>query len=546
MKNYVIGLDYGSDSVRALLVDAENGEELADSVFYYPRWKKGLYCDGAASRFRQHPLDYLEGLEHTVKSVLAAVPGAAEAVRGIAVDTTGSTPCATDANGTPLALLPEFADDPDAMFVLWKDHTAIAESDRINHLSKTWGGEDYTKYEGGIYSPEWFWAKIAHVLDGSDKIAVAAYSFVEHCDWMTGVLCGETRPEKLKRSRCAAGHKAMWHASWGGLPPEEFLVKISPRLKGLRSRLYTDTVTADTLSGHLCPEWAAKLGLSEKVAIGGSGFDAHFGAVGGGVEPGCMCKVMGTSTCDIAVAPAEEVGDKLIRGICGQVDGSVVPGFVGVEAGQSAFGDVYAFFRDLLGWTLEAFDVPEREKMIGRILPKLEEEAMKIAPSPENPAAIDWFNGRRTPDVNPKLRGAIYQLNLGSTAPMIYRALVESTVFGTKAIAERFANEGVRLDGVVALGGIAKKSALVMQMCADVLGMPIRVVRSEQACALGSAMFAAVAAGLYPDVLSAMRKMSGGYEKVYRADPSKRAVYDELYRRYRDFAAALESETMKH
>lgn len=546
MENYVIGLDYGSDSVRALLVDAADGRELADCVFYYPRWKKQLYCDSGECRFRQHPLDYLEGLEYTVKGVLAAVPGAADKVRGIAIDTTGSTPCVTDEKGMPLALHEEFSEDPDAMFVLWKDHTAVAEADRINHLARTWGGEDYTRYEGGIYSPEWFWAKLIHVLENNEKVAAAAYSFVEHCDWITGVLCGNIRPETIRRSRCAAGHKAMWHASWGGLPPEEFLVKLSPRLAGFRSRLYNETVTADVCSGKLCPEWAAKLGLSGDVAVGGSGFDAHFGAVGGGVGPGSLCKVMGTSTCDIAVAPHEEVEGKLIRGICGQVDGSVIPGFAGLEAGQSAFGDVYAFFRNLLCWPLDEFSVEGSEELEGKIIPRLEREAVKIAPSLDNPAAVDWFNGRRTPDVNPKVRGAIYNLKLGATAPMIYRALAESTVFGARAIVERMESEGVKLHSVIALGGIAKKSELIMQMCADILNMPVKVVRSSQACALGSAMFAAVAAKLYPDVMSAMAGMSGGYEKIYNPDPSKKEIYDKLYQRYCEYSAALEKEVMKN
>ncbi len=437
MTKYTIGVDYGTDSVRTILVDASNGNEIASSVFYYPRWKAGKYCDPNNNRFRQHPLDYIEGFEATIKEVLAKAPaGVAENVVAISVDTTGSTPVAVDKNGTPLALLPEFAENPNAMFVLWKDHTATAEAELINTVSRTWGGIDYTKFEGGVYSSEWFWAKILHVLREDEKIRKAAFSWVEHCDWIPALITGTTDPLSMKRSRCAAGHKAMWHKDFGGLPPEEFLVKLDPLLAGLRDRMFKDTYDCEVNIGTLTPEWAKRLGLSEKVAVGAGSFDAHLGALGGEIKPYYLSKVMGTSTCDILIAPLEEVGDKLVKGICGQVDGSVVPGMMGLEAGQSAFGDVYAWFKQMLMWPVETLisdskilDEASKAKLIAEIsdsiIPKLTQEAEQLGIGESGIIALDWMNGRRTPDANQLLKGAILGLNLGSDAPRIFRALLK-------------------------------------------------------------------------------------------------------------------------
>ena len=542
MSKYVIGMDYGSDSVRALLVNVKNGKEISSSVYHYERWDKGIYCDPANNQFRQHPLDYLAGLETTIKAVLADAPaGTAENVIGISVDTTGSTPVAVNKEGTPLSLTPGFEENPNAMFILWKDHTAIAEAEEINTLAKSWGGEDFTKFSGGIYSSEWFWAKILRTIRVDEKVGEAAFSWVEHCDWIPAVLTGNTDPLTMKRSRCAAGHKAMWHASWGGLPAEEFLTRLDPKLAGLRERLYTETDTAEVKVGNLTEEWATKLGLSADVAVSGGAFDAHMGAVGGQIKPYYISKIMGTSTCDIIIAPTEEVGDKLIKGICGQVDGSVVPGMMGMEAGQSAFGDIYAWFKRVLCWVPEHFDVAEKENIHSRFMSELEKEAAKIAIGETDVYALDWMNGRRTPDANQNLKGAIFGINLGSSAPMIYRALVESTVFGTKKIADRFTSEGIPVKGIIALGGITKKSPFVMQMCADVLDMPIKVVKSEQACALGAAMFAAVTAGYYDSIETAMDKIGGGFETSYEPIAENTAKYAKHYQKYCLYAELVES-----
>ncbi len=553
MSKYTIGLDYGTDSVRSLIVNVETGEEIATAVFQYPRWKKGMYCNAPNNQFRQHPKDYLEGLEYTITEALKKAPAdVAENVVGISVDTTGSTPVAVDEKGVPLSLTPGFEENPNAMFVLWKDHTAIKEAAEINSLSKKWE-IDFTKFEGGIYSSEWFWAKLLHIIREDAGVFRAAYSWVEHCDWLPAILTGNTNPKTLKRSRCAAGHKAMWHEAFNGLPAEEFLIELDPLLGGLRERLYKETFTCDVSAGTLTPEWAAKLGLPSSVVVGVGAFDAHLGAVGAEIEPYYVSKVMGTSTCDMLIAPMEEVGDKLVGGICGQVDGSIVPGMLGLEAGQSAFGDIYAWFKKILEWPLkniltesDLLDEATKQKLIeetsDKIIAKLSKEAAKISIEKSGIVALDWMNGRRTPDANQHLKGAIAGLNLGSDAPRIFRALVEATAFGSRAINERFISEGIRIDGVIALGGVAKKSPLVMQIVADVLNMPIKVARSEEACALGSAMAAAVASGVYKSTSEAQKKMGGGFETEYHPIPENVEKYNALYEKYKKFGKFIEFE----
>ncbi len=544
---YVAGVDYGTDSVRVVIVDAANGEEVCSAVTNYERWGESKYCDAAANRFRQHPLDYIEGLERSMTNALATAPaGTAEKVKGIAFDTTGSTPGAVDKDGIALAMLDEFAENPNAMFVLWKDHTGVKEAAEINDAARGWGGEDYTRYEGGIYSSEWFWAKILHVLREDKKVRAAAYSWVEHCDWISALLTGETNPLKIKRSRCASGHKAMWHASWQGLPAEKFLVKLDPLLKGLHARLYKDTYTSDIKMGELCPEWAERLGLAAGIAVGVGAFDAHMGAVGGGIEPYALTKIVGTSTCDMVIAPIEEYKDKLIRGICGQVDGSIMPGMLGMEAGQSAFGDVYAWFKDLVAWPLgsvlgmEGADLAAAEE---EIVPALARQAAEVPVDESGIVAIDWFNGRRTPDANQLLKGAITGMNLGSDAPRLFRALVEATAFGARKVADRFEEEGVPIKKVIALGGIPKKSPFIMQVLADVMNRNILITRCEQACALGAAMFAATAAGIYEDVAAAQKKMNSGFEGEYKPNGKNVKKYGVLYERYGKLGSFVESET---
>ncbi len=540
--NYIIGIDYGTDSCRALIVNL-SGEEIASSVKYYPRWKQGLYCDQQKNQYRQHPLDYIESFEQAVKEALSKVPeGTAEKIVGMAFDTTGSTPALTDTEGMPLALLDEFKDNPNAMFVLWKDHTAIKEAGEINRLCKEWE-IDYTSYSGGIYSSEWVWSKMLHVLREDESIRKAAYSWTEHCDWMPALLTGKTKPEEMIRSRCAAGHKAMWNALWDGLPSEEFLTTLSPLLAGFRSHLFTETFPSDKKVGTLTAEWAERLGLPENTVVGVGAIDCHMGAVGAGIKPGTFVRVMGTSTCDVMVIPYKDISDKLILGICGQVDGSVVPGMIGLEAGQAAFGDLYAWFKEVVAWPLtnilsqsSIINEDTKEKLIAetldKIIPVLSEQAAKVNIEDSMILATDWFNGRRTPDANQLLKGTITGLTLGSTAPLVFRALVEATAFGSRSIVEHFIKNDIDIKEVIAIGGISLKSPFVMQTLSDVLNMPIKVAKSEQACALGACMFAAVAAGIYPDIEEAQKHIEQGFTKIYNPDPNRHIYYSNLYNTY--------------
>ncbi|MBX2814951.1 MAG: ribulokinase [Saprospiraceae bacterium] len=550
---FVLGIDFGTDSVRAAVVNAATGAMVGSHVAHYPRWRDLLFCDPSQNQFRQHPLDYVESLEKATRGALQeAGMTAAGLVRGVAVDTTGSTPAAVDAAGTPLALHEGFAENPNAMFILWKDHTAIKEAQEINELCGRWS-ENYLKYEGGIYSSEWFWAKILRTIRVDKKVEHSAYSWVEHCDWIPYLLCGGSDIKTLKRSRCAAGHKAMWHEEFGGLPPDDFLETLDPKLKGLRDRLFTETYTADHAAGTLSAEWASRLGLSTEVTVAVGAFDAHMGAVGGQIEPYHLSKVMGTSTCDMLVAPLEDFGSKLIKGICGQVEGSVIPGMMGLEAGQSAFGDVYAWFGNVLKWPFEHVvqksTLPEHLKEVlkqdlsDRLIDELSHHAATLPPSKSDPIAIDWLNGRRTPDANQSLQGAITGLNLGSQAPHIFRALVESTCFGARAIVDRFQEEGVKIEGIIGLGGVAKKSPYIMQTMANALNRPLKIARSEQTCALGAAMFAATAAGIYPRVEEAMHAMGAGFDAEYH--PLEPDVNDlaAKYRAYQTTGHFLEGTT---
>jgi len=550
---YVLGVDFGTDSVRALIVDTRSGEELVSHVSTYQRWSEGRYCDPDKNQFRQHPLDYIEGLESAVRNALTKLPqGSGKNIVGMGIDTTGSTPCLVDEAGRPLALSEAFTDNPNAMFILWKDHTAIAEAEDINHKARTWGGTDFTKYSGGSYSSEWFWSKLLHVIRHDKKVQKVVYSCVEHCDWMPALLTGTENPSAMKRSRCAAGHKAMWHAEWDGLPSEEFWVEVDPNLEGFRSRCYSQTFTSDQKAGHLTQEWANRLGLAAGIPIALGALDAHMGAVGGGIKPRMLSKIIGTSTCDMMVVPTDIIGDHRIRGISGQVDGSIIPGMIGLEAGQSAFGDVYAWFRNLLSWPFESvlhsLDWLDRETSAriskdvhDNLLNILSKESQKIPIEETGLIALDWLNGRRNPDADYSLKGAIAGLRLSTSAPKFYRALVESTAYGAKSIADRFIEYGIEIQEVMATGGIPQKSPFVMQVIADVMNMPIKVVASEQATALGAAMFGAVVAGVFDTVEKAQETMGCGFSHTYHPDPSAAQKYTHLYDMYQQLGKAVEN-----
>jgi L-ribulokinase len=552
--SFVIGLDFGTDSIRCLLVETESGEEVSSAVYPFERWKRGDYCDAVKNQYRQHPLDHIEGLKHAVNQCISAVPSTyVRNIIGIGVDTTGSTPGPIDKSGVPLALQPDFKDNPNAMFILWKDHTAVVEAEEINRTAKNWGGVDFTRFSGGVYSSEWFWSKILNVIRTDGAVREYADTWLEHCDWIPALLTDNNKPRTIKRSRCAAGHKGMWNESLGGLPSEEFLVKVDPLFEGLRKRLYSQTFTSDTIAGYLSKNWANILGLSEGVPVAVGALDAHVGAVGGAISPYVLSKVIGTSTCDMLVVPKKDLKDKCIRGISGQVDGSILPEMIGMEAGQSAFGDIYSWFRDILSWPLNTIEVDNtlpnsnrNDIFIDKIIPTLSEKAEFGEISEESIIALDWFNGRRTPNANQMLKGALINLSLGSDAPTIFRSLVEATAFGSKRIVEQYEEEGVNIKEVVALGGVAKKSPFVMKVLADVMDRNIKVVKSEETCALGSAMFAATVGGKYKTVSEAMQTMKSGYETEYKPNSVNVKIYNILYDKYKILGDFVEHNTKQN
>lgn len=543
MSKYVIGLDYGSDSVRAVLIDTSTGDELVSNVHYYQRWRDNKYCNTSINQFRQHPLDHIEGLENTVKYIVENGGVPPENIKGICVDTTGSSPMPIAKDGTPLALLKEFEHNPNAMMVLWKDHTAINEANEINKLAANWDGVNFTKYVGGIYSSEWFWAKILHIIREDESVKKAAFTWMEHCDFMTYLLIDNKDLKSFKRSRCAAGHKAMWHKDWSGLPDKSFLQQLDPYLAELRDDLYNETYTSDMVAGLLNQEWADKLGLTMNTVITVGTFDAHAGAIGAKIDEHVLVRVMGTSTCDIMVSTPKVIGNESVTGICGQVDGSVIPGFVGLEAGQSAFGDVLAWFKSVLSWPIDNLVMTSsilsdeqklklQEEIDVNFIKTLVKEAEQVPLEEAVPMALDWINGRRTPDANQELKAALTEISLGTNASHIFKALINAICFGSKMIVDRFESEGVKIKTVIGIGGVARKSPFIMQTLANVLNMPIKVAASDQTPALGAAIYAAVAAGLYDSVIDASKIMGSGYEAEYFPEVSKVKAYENLMKDY--------------
>jgi L-ribulokinase len=523
---YTIGLDYGTNSVRALIVNIANGAEIAAAVWTYAHGTQGVILARDPNLARQHPADYINGAEITIKQALAtakkSVKGfSADQVIGIGVDTTGSTPLPVDATGQPLAFQKRFANNPAAMAWLWKDHTGVNEAGEITALAKKMRPQYLAKY-GGVYSSEWFWSKILKCLRTAPEVFDAAHSWIELADFVPAELTGTLAPDKFIAGVCAAGHKAMWNAKWHGYPDAPFLSKLNPKLAELRSRLTPRVFSIDKSVGGLTAAWSKKTGLTARIPVAVGAFDAHLGAVGSGVAPGTLVKIIGTSTCDIAIAPnTKKLAD--VPGLCGIVDGSVLPGNFGLEAGQSAVGDLF-------NWLVNYIE-PGGEKVLSHR--DLDEAALKLQPGESGLVALDWNNGNRTILVDQKLTGLLVGQTLYTTPAEIYRALVEATAFGALTIINRFEEYGVKISSVVNCGGIADKSALTMQIYADVTGRPMKVSRSAQTCALGSAIAAAVVAGAHKDYATAQKKMTGLKPKIYQPDPKAHAVYRQLYSVYK-------------
>ena len=529
MKRYSLGIDYGTNSCRSLLIDLDNGAEVGSTVFNYPSGEMGILLDPKDPHVaRQNPQDYLDGLEAVTRGALqqaqANVPGFDPAqVIGIGIDTTGSTPIPVNQAGTPLGLLPEFKDNLNAMVWLWKDHTGYAEAAEITQLAHEMRPHIIAKC-GGIYSSEWWWSKILRLRRVDAQVFAAAYSFVEHCDWIPAVLTGNTDPLTLKRGVCSAGHKAMFSTEWGGLPDKEFLAKLDPALADLRDRLYFEAHTSDVKAGELCAEWSQRLGLKAGIAVSVGAFDAHMGAVGAGIKEGTLVKILGTSTCDLMIAPTSKpLAD--IPGVCGIVNGSVLPGFYGIEAGQSAVGDIFLWFVNHL--VPDSYGATVGDKFVN-----MEKAMLGKKPGSTGLLALDWNNGNRTILVDVRLTGLLLGQTLHTEAHEIYRAYIEATAFGALTIIKRVEEFGVKVEEVINTGGLSIKNATLMQCYADIIGKPMKVSQSEQTCALGAAIFGAAAAGA-GDIGTLQAQVTATREKVYYPIPENQAVYAELYALYR-------------
>jgi L-ribulokinase len=534
---YTIGLDYGTNSVRALIVNVANGAEIASAVWNYAHGTQGVILSRDPNLARQHPADYIKGAEIAIRNALAAakknVRGfKAEQIIGIGVDTTGSTPLPVDKNGQPLAFNKKFANNPAAMAWLWKDHTGMAEAAELTALAKKMRPQFLAKC-GGTYSSEWFFSKIFHCLRAAPDVFDAAHSWVELADYVPAALTGTEHPDKLTVGVCAAGHKAMWNAKWDGYPDKAFLSKLHPKLGALRERLCRRVASVDQAVGGLAAGWAKRTGLRAGIPVVVGAFDAHLGAIGSGVASGALVKIIGTSTCDIAISSnTKRLAD--VPGLCGIVDGSVLPGYFGLEAGQSAVGDIFNWFVNYIqpggkAGTHEA----------------LTTEAARLKPGESGLLALDWNNGNRTILVDQRLTGLLVGHTLYTTPAEIYRALIEATAFGALTIINRFEEYGVKINQVINCGGIAEKNPVVMQIYADVTGRPMKISRSAQTCALGSAVAAAVVAGAHKSFGSAQKAMTALKPRVFKPDPKAHAVYRELYSLYKELHDAFGTNDWK-
>lgn len=522
--DYTIGVDFGTDSARAVLVDASCGTVVADSSAQYKRWKEGLWCCNTENRYRQHPKDYIEVLEDILKDVVAKCPDK-DSIKGIGIDTTGSTPCLVDETCTPLCFHQEFRDNPDAMFILWKDHTAIDEAEEIERACEA-GEVNYAGPCGYKYSPEYTWSKILHILRNSPELKGKAFSFVEETDYIVNTLVGCTSIEEMKPSICIPAAKQLWSREWGGFPPDSFMKAIDADLARIVGNSQNRHFQSGEMAGRLCDEWGRRIGLKPGVPVCVGNCDAFAGAVGAGIKRGKVVLNIGTSACFMAIMPSEEMEGKVIPGLSGQGEGTILEGNRGYESGMSAFGDMFAWFYDLLSWNT---DRDQKETMA-----MLCDAAANLPLDPANPVATCHFNGRRAPVTDNRIRASICGLSLSTSAPSLFRSLVEAAAFGTKECLKQYSDNGIEINELVAIGGVARKHPYVMQVLADVLGHRITVLDCNECCALGSAIHAAVACGIYESVEAAEDAMCPKEGAIYIPDVKRRQYYETRFNRYKD------------
>jgi len=538
-KTYGIGMDFGTDSVRAVLVSYETGAILGTADAYYRRWKKLRYCNPSEAKFRHHPKDYLEALEESLTALVSQFSSDVRAAVGsIAVAATGSTVCPVDKQGSPLALQQQLAEDPDCMFSLWKDHSAFREAEEFNTLCETWD-TDYRTYQGE-YSSEWYWAKLVHAARTNPVIRGNAWTWIELCDWIPAVLSGNTAPQDMYHSQCAAGHKALWNSEFKGLPDRKFLQQLDEHAVQVHDRYGAAPRSAASAAGTLTDSWAETLGLPRDTVIGGSSLDAHAGAVGACIRPKTLISVLGTSAVHMVIEPYENGHPPgSLRHICGMAEDSIIPGSWGIESGQAAFGDILTWFNSIATWFSRA-----QGKDPGSVLAYLDSLILNTVPKSDT-ICIDWFNGRRYPWGSDRVKGALLNLDLSTDITDLYSSIIDGILFGMKQIISEMQNYGIVIDQITATGGIARKSEAVMQRMAAVLEVPVFALASKETCALGAAMFGAAACGAFPDLPSAQQSMGSRKGTLYEPDETLAKRYRELYRMYAETADTLDAHYLK-
>ncbi|AEV30201.1 ribulose kinase [Sphaerochaeta pleomorpha str. Grapes] len=549
IEKILAGIDFGTDSVRVLLCDAVSGKELSHGVAEYARWKIKEFCNLNENQYRQHALDYLEGIVEAFQKALSKLPGnTGKKIVALSVDTTGSTPCPVDMHGRPLCLLPGFENNPDAMFHLWKDHTAAKEAIEINDILCN-GDIDYTKFQG-VYSSEWFWAKILHTVRKSQEVKKNAYTWIEHSDWMLGILTGIPLVDDFPRGSCAAGHKALWNSEFHGLPSRAVFSSLDPYLGLIYDRYPLKTYPAGTPIGRISAYWADTLGINPMAMIVVGSLDAHAGGVGAGIAKKTMVKVIGTSTVDLVIENADVLKNKDLREICGQAEDSIVPGYTGIEMGQPSFGDSYLWVKNLSLWpllNLKAFPEFMSEEYMQKLIDHIDKNFLRELEMKagehiyDQEVSLDWFNGRRYPSLNEHVKSMISQISLGTDLPALFCAVAKGTVFGSRRIFDSLKEKGILIDKVVAVGGIAEKSEFIMQMLADVMNIPIAICSDFQVCAKGSVIYASVGAGIFSSIPEAQKRYCTFDSKLYKPNASLKDLYESQYRQYLEMGKLSET-----